>query len=61
MGIDFNVDVHVRTDGKEKVDELERQIEKLNSKAINLKLNVDGDGADFVRNFNKQMNTLNKL
>lgn len=60
MGIDFNVDVHVRTDGKEKVDELERQIEKLNSKAINLKLNVDGDGADFVRNFNKQMNTLNK-
>ena len=60
MGIDFNVDVHVRTDGKEKVDELERQIEKLNSKAINLKLNVDGNGADFVRNFNKQMNTLNK-
>lgn len=59
-GIGFNVDVHVRTDGKEEVDELEKQLNRLNSKAINLKLNVDGDGADFVRNFNKQMNALNK-
>ena len=60
MAIDFNVDVHVKTDGKEKVDELERQIEKLNGRAIDLKLNVDGDGADFIRNFNRQLESLNK-
>lgn len=60
MGVDFDVNVHVRTDGKEEIDTLERQINQLNNKAIKLKIDADGDGSDFVRNFSKQIEFLNR-
>lgn len=60
MGVDFDVNVHVRTDGKEEIDNLERQINQLNNKAIKLKIDADGDGSDFVRNFSKQIEFLNR-
>lgn len=56
MGVDFNVDVHVKTDGKEKVDELERQIEKLNGRAIKIKLDADG-----FSDVSKNLDALNKF
>lgn len=59
-GIGFNVDVHVRTDGKEKIDQLERQLESLNSKAVKIKIDADGDSVDFIKNFNRQFESLNK-
>lgn len=61
MAVDFDVNVHVRTDGKEKVDELERQIEKLNNKAIQLKIDTNGNGVDFTNSINKQFDSLNKI
>lgn len=59
-GVDFDVDVHVKTDGKEKIDQLERQLESLNSKAVKIKIDADGDSADFIKNFNRQFEYLNK-
>ena len=36
MGIDFDVNVSVKTTGKEQVDALERQIESLKSQTVNI-------------------------
>lgn len=60
MGVDFDVNVHVKTDGKEVVDKLENQLNQLNNKAIKVKIDADGDGADFIKNFNRQFESLNK-
>lgn len=42
MGIDFDVNVSVKTTGKEQVDALERQIESLKSQTVNIKFNTSG-------------------
>lgn len=60
-GTDFDVNVHVKTDGKEVVDKLENQLNQLNNKAIKVKIDADGDGADFIKNFNRQFESLNKV
>lgn len=56
MGVDFDVNVHVKTDGKEKIDQLERQLESLNSKAVKIKINADGD----TGNIKSILNSLSK-
>ena len=40
--MDFNVNVSVKTTGKEQVDALERQIESLKSQTVNIKFNTSG-------------------
>lgn len=42
MGMDFQVNVNVKTNGKEAVDSLERQIQKLQGETVNVKINLDG-------------------
>ena len=42
MSMDFNVNVSVKTTGKEQVDALERQIESLKSQTVNIKFNTSG-------------------
>lgn len=55
--MDFKVDVQVRTSGQEKVDALERQIEKLKNSTLKIKTEfVDTNGS----NFSKQFETLGK-
>lgn len=41
MGMDFNVNVNVKTTGAEKIDVLESKIQSLKTQPINLKVNVD--------------------
>ena len=60
MGIDFDVGVHIKTTGQEKIDALEKQIQNLNNKSIKLKIDIDGNGSDVIKNFNKQVDSLNK-
>lgn len=55
MGADFQVNVNVKTNGKEAVDALERQIDKLKNETIKVKMDVDGDS-----NLHKQIKTLEK-
>lgn len=55
MGVDFQVNVNVKTNGKEAVDALERQIVKLKNETIKVKMDVDGDS-----NLRKQIKTLEK-
>lgn len=55
MGVDFQVNVDVKTNGKEAVDALERQIDKLKNETIKVKMDVDGDS-----NLHKQIKTLEK-
>lgn len=55
MGVDFQVNVNVKTNGKEAVDALERQIDKLKNETIKVKMDVDGDS-----NLRKQIKTLEK-
>lgn len=55
MATDFQVNVNVKTNGKEAVDALERQIDKLKNETIKVKMDVDGDS-----NLRKQIKTLEK-
>lgn len=55
MATDFQVNVNVKTNGKEAVDALERQIDKLKNETIKVKMDVDGDS-----NLHKQIKTLEK-
>jgi len=55
MRADFQVNVNVKTNGKEAVDALERQIDKLKNETIKVKMDVDGDS-----NLRKQIKTLEK-
>lgn len=41
MGMDFNVNVNVKTNGAEKIDALEKQINSLKTESIKLKVDVD--------------------
>lgn len=57
--MDFSVNVNVKTNGKEQVDALERQIEQLKSKSIDLKVNTTGfDKLKFPTQFNAQAQKL---
>lgn len=51
MGMDFNVDVNVKTNGKDEVDALERQIQKLQNTKINLNVTLGGNGVDLSKLF----------
>ena len=51
MGMDFNVDVNVKTNGKEAIDALERQLNKLKSETVKVDVQLAGDGADFAKYF----------
>lgn len=51
MGMDFNVDVNVKTNGKEAIDALERQLNKLKSETVKINVQATGDGADFAKYF----------
>ena len=51
MGMDFNVDVNVTTNGKSEVDALEKQIQKLQSTKINLNVTLGGNGLDLSKIF----------
>lgn len=51
MGIDFNVDVNVKTNGKDDVDALEKQIQRLQNTKLNLNVSLSGNGADITSLF----------
>lgn len=51
MGMDFNVDVNVKTNGKSEVDALEKQIQKLQSTKIDLNVTLGGNGLDLSKIF----------
>lgn len=59
MGMDFNVNVDVKTTGKEQIDALERQLNALKSETV--KINVDIDSKNLIgknfstKNFSKQL------
>lgn len=53
MSVDFKVNVNVEPHGKEKIDELERQIERLKSETV--RINFDVDGADSIEKAFKSM------
>ena len=54
MSVDFKVNVNVEPHGKEKIDELERQIERLKSETV--RINFDVDGTDGIEKAFKSMN-----
>lgn len=54
--MDFNVDVKVRTSGKEEIDVLERQIEALKNETV--KINIDVDDKNL--NLKNLQNSINK-
>lgn len=56
MSVDFDVNVRVKTDGKEVIDKLESQLDKLNSRAIDIKINADGD----MGNIKSMLNSVSK-
>ena len=49
--IDFKVNVDIQTSGKDKVDALEKQIEKLKNTSVKLNIDLSGNGADFTKYF----------
>ena len=49
MSMDFNVNVNVKTNGAEKIDALEKQINSLKTQPINLKVNVDSKSLNVTR------------
>lgn len=52
MGVDFQVNVNVKTNGKEAVDALERQLTKLQNESVNIKVNTNGlSGSDVNKQF----------
>ena len=51
MGIDFDINVNLHTTGKDQVDALEKQIEKLKNSSIKLNVDLSGDGADIAKYF----------
>ena len=51
MGIDFDINVNLHTTGKDQVDALEKQIEKLKNSSIKLNVDLSGNGADFTKYF----------
>lgn len=52
MGVDFQVNVNVKTNGKEAVDALERQLAKLQNESLNIKVNTNGlSGSDVNKQF----------
>lgn len=57
--MDFNVDVHVRTSGKEQIDALEKQINALKSEKITIGVDVDSgnlnSNSSKAKNINKQL------
>lgn len=57
MGVDFQVNVNVKTNGKEAVDALERQLAKLQNESINVKVNTTGLSSSDV---NKQFEQAGK-
>ena len=54
MGMDFNVNVNVKTNGAEKIDVLEKQINSLKTQGINLKVNIDSSSIN-TSNLGKQL------
>ena len=54
MGMDFNVNVNVKTNGAEKIDALEAKIKSLKTQPINLKVNVDSKSLN-VTNLGSQL------
>ena len=50
--IDFKVNVDIQTTGKDKIDSLEKQIEKLKNTSVKLNIDLSGNGADFTKYFN---------
>ena len=60
MGMDFDINVNLKTIGKSDVESAEKSLEKIlsyNGKtvALNLKFN-DGNGADFTKYFRNKKN-----
>ena len=52
MGVDFQVNVNVKTNGKAAVDALERQLTKLQNESVNIKVNTNGlSGSDVNKQF----------
>ena len=49
--IDFKVNVDIQTTGKDKIDSLEKQIEKLKNTSVKLNIDLSGNGADFTKYF----------
>lgn len=61
--IDFKVNVDIQTTGKDKIDSLEKQIEKLKNTSVKLNIDLSGNGADFTKyfaNIEKQAQTAGK-
>ena len=61
MGMDFNVNVKVKTSGADVVDRLENQINSLKHETINLKVNLAGDGANLIKTLSSQMAQMNAI
>ena len=41
MGMDFNVNVDVKTTGKEQIDALEKQLNELKSETVKINVEID--------------------
>ena len=61
MGMDFNVNVKVKTSGADVVDKLERQINSLKNQKVNLQVNLAGDGANLIKTLSSQMAQMNAI
>lgn len=59
MGMDFNVNVDVKTTGKEQIDALEKQLNELKSETVKINVEIDNknlNGKNFnTKNFSKQL------
>ena len=51
MGIDFDINFNLHTTGKDQVDALEKQIEKLKNSSIKLNVDLSGNGSDITKYF----------
>ena len=51
MGMNFNVDVDIKTHGKEKIDQLEQQINKLKSQSIDINVKLTGNNKINLNDF----------
>lgn len=49
--MDFNVDVNIKTNGKEDVDALEKQINNLKNETVKINVDIGGNGADLSKLF----------
>lgn len=58
MSVDFQVNVNVKTNGKEAIDQLEQKINSL--KSSNIPINFDVTGAEEIKNVLSQINAIKK-